>query len=718
MFVSVSAAPAPNRTIPCAMPNPTPPIAARRPVVLTAHGDDRADDWFWLRERDSPDVLEYLRAENAYTAARMAPHQALQNALYDELKGHVLETDTGAPIPWGPWSYFVRTTEGQQYATHCRVPRGVTPREAGPQASGGEASPSGREPQASGGEEVLVLDENVVAHGHDYFRLGDLAISPDHRVAAYTVDFTGGERYELRFRDIASGADVDEVIPDVYYSLAWSADSSTIFYTRPDEAMRPFEVWRHTRGTPVADDARVFRDDDERFDVWVHRSRSGEYIFIGSDSRTTSEVLLIPADDVATEPRVVAPRVDGVEYGVDHRGQDLVIWSNVDGKTNFELFRAPVDTPGREHWVTQIPHDPEVRLAHASAFRDFVLLYERTRGLERLRVLHDDGNVGEIALPDPVYSVWPGGTREFDTDVIRYQYSSLVRPLSSFDYHVTAGRSVLVKPQPVPGYDHEQYVAAREWAVAGDGTAVPISIVHRRDTPIDGTAPLHVYGYGSYEASIDPTFDVDVLPLLDRGWVYAIAHPRGGGELGRAWYEDGKLAHKMHTFTDFIACADHLVAKGYGDGARVVARGASAGGLLMGAITNLRPDRWLGVVAEVPFVDVLSTMSDPTIPLTVNEWEEWGNPAIEAEYRAMRAYSPYDNLAAGVRYPRLLVTGGLNDPRVQYWEPAKYVAKLRAISPETDVLLKMEMGAGHGGPSGRYVRMRDEAFVLAWMLTL
>ncbi|HEY1739485.1 MAG TPA: S9 family peptidase [Acidimicrobiia bacterium] len=687
------------------MPEVHPPIAPRRPTTLAAHGDERVDDWFWLRERDSPEVLDYLRAENDYTAARMGAFQSHQDALFEELKAHVRETDVGAPAPWGPWAYFARTTEGQQYARHCRIPRHTKPAD---EPGVGEA----------GAGEQIVLDENTVAEGHDYFRLGDLAISPDHSVAAYTVDFNGGERYELRFRDIESGRDVDETIPDVYYSLAWSADSRTVFYTRPDDTMRPFEVWRHTRGTSVSDDTRAYHEADERFDAWVHASRSGEYIFFGSDSRITSEVSLLPAASPEGTPRVVAPRVDGVEYGVDHRGDDLVIWSNVDGKTNFELYRAPVAAPQRDSWTTLVPHDLGVRLAHASAFRDFVLLYERTRGLERLRVLHDDGSIDEIALPDPVYSVWPGGTREFATNVLRYQYSSLVRPHSAFDYDVGARTNTLVKQQPVPGYDHEQYVAEREWATAPDGTAVPISIVHRRDTPVDGTAPLLVYGYGSYEASIDPTFDVDVLPLLDRGWVYAIAHPRGGGELGREWYENGKLAHKMHTFTDFIACADHLVAESYGDGARVIARGASAGGLLMGAITNLRPDRWRGVVAEVPFVDVLSTMSDPSIPLTVNEWEEWGNPAIADEYGSMRAYSPYDNLAAGVRYPKLLVTGGLNDPRVQYWEPAKYVAKLRAISPDTDVLLKMEMGAGHAGPSGRYDRMRDEAFVLTWMLDI
>ncbi len=673
-----------------------PPRAPRRPVELVAHGDVRVDDFFWLRERDDPAVVEYLTAENAHTTAATAGAAATREALFEELRSHVLETDMSAPTPWGPWAYYARTVEGQQYAIHCRRPRDA----AGPASD------------FTDGNETVLLDGNELAGDAEYFNIGDVAVSPDQNLIAYTVDFAGSERYELRVRDVASGADIDSVT-DVYYGLAWSADNRTLFYVRPDEAMRPFQVWRHALGAPASDDVLVWQEDDERFDVWLHSTRSTEYIVFGADSRTTSEAYLVPTGDPASAPRVVVPRRDGVEYHVDHRGDDLLIWSNEDAATNFALFSAPVTDPSRSTWRTLLAHDPDVRIAQALAFAEFIVVYERADGLERLRVL-PSGAV--IALPDPVYSVWPSANREYNATTFRYEYSSPVQPRSVYDFDVATGTSTLVRRQPVPAYDPGEYIAEREWATARDGVRVPISIVRKRTTAVDGRAPLLLYGYGAYEASMDPIFDADVLPLLDRGWVYAIAHPRGGGELGRGWWDDGHLAAKMNTFTDFISCADHLAARGYADGARIAARGGSAGGLLMGAVTMLAPQRWWRVVAEVPFVDVLSTMSDPTIPLTIIEWEEWGNPADPDDYAAMRAYSPYDNVQQGVRYPDLLVTGGLNDPRVQYWEPAKLVAKLRVLSPDTRVLLKMEMGAGHHGASGRYDAWRDEAFVLAFLI--
>ena len=670
-----------------------PPKAARRPTTLAAHGSERVDDWFWLRERDNPEVLAYLEAENAYTANVTEPTAVLQSTLFEEIRSHVQEDDVSAPLPWGPWLYFSRTAEGSEYAIHERAAR--------------------TEPD----ERNVFLDQNLLAAGHDFFALGDLSVSPDHATVAYTFEFDGAELYSLRFRDIATGKDHDDEIEGVYYSLGWASDSRTIFYTRPDDAMRPFQIWRHALATPAAEDVCVFQEDDERYDIGVSRSRSGAYIFIGAQSRVTSECWYIDAESPIDAPTCIEARREGIEYDVEHQGDRFVVWSNEDEKTNFEIFTTPTSAPGRNSWTSLVAYEPAVRIAHVSAFAGFLLSYERTNGLERLRIIHNDGRIGLIPMPDPVYTTWPSAMREFDTSTIRYEYSSLVRPRTLFEHDVMTGTSVVVKEQPVPNYDRTLYSTVREWATAADGTNVPISLVFRTDTPLDGTAALYLYGYGSYEASMDPTFDAGVLPMLDRGWVYAIGHPRGGGEMGRAWYEDGKMLHKMNTFTDFIACADHLVAAKYCDGKRIVARGGSAGGLLMGAITNLRPDRWLGIVAEVPFVDVVSTMSDASIPLTVNEWEEWGNPSIEVEYRAMMEYSPYDNLDPNAQYPRLLVTGGLNDPRVQYWEPAKYVAKLRAISPATDVLLKMEMGAGHRGPSGRYDAWRDEAFTLAWILT-
>jgi oligopeptidase B len=664
-----------------------PPRAPRRPTELRAHGDTRVDDYFWLRERDDPEVRVYLEAENAYTTAATAVAAKARDELFAELRAHVQETDVSAPVPDGPWEYYGRTVEGLQYGIQCRRPRG------------------------SSGPETVLLDGNALAGDSSYFRIGDAETSPSQQRLAYSVDFNGSERYELRVRDLATGADVDSV-PNVYYSVAWG-DEETVFYTRPNDAMRPHQLWRHVVGASPEHDALVLQEDDERFEVWVQRSRSDSFVLFGVSSFTTSEVWLIPTSDPTSAPRVVAARREGVEYHVEHRGDELLIWTNDDDATNFALYAARLDDLARDHWRTVVPHDPDVRISQAVAFARFTILYERTNGLERLRVLEGDMT---IELPDPVYSVWPGANREFDPSVFRYEYSSLVQPRSAYDYDVAAGTSTLVRRQPVPEYDPEQYVATREWATAADGTSVPISLVRRRDTPLDGTAPLLIYGYGAYEYSIDPAFDVDVLPLLDRGWVYAIAHPRGGGELGRPWYDDGHLRNKINSFTDFIACADHLVASGLVDGRRVAARGASAGGLLMGGVLVLAPERWWKIVAEVPFVDLLSTMSDPSIPLTVNEWEEWGNPADAGDYAAMRVYSPYDNIRAGVRYPAMLVTGGLNDPRVQYWEPAKFVAKLRAVSPQTPVLLKMEMGAGHSGPSGRYDAWRDEAFVLAFLL--
>ena len=672
---------------------PTPPTVTQQPKVLTAHGHDRQDPWFWLRERDNPEVAKYLEAENAFTAAVMAPTASLQEELFEEIRSHVQEDDVSAPLPWGPWLYFSRTVEGAQYAIHERAPRDRP------------------------GERTTFLDQNVLADGHDFFALGDLSVSPDHSIVAYSFDYDGAELYSLRFRNITTGLDLDDEIEGAYYSLAWASDSRTIFYTRPDAAMRSYQVWRHALGTPSNEDVCVFQEDDERYDVGVGRTLSGEYILLGTQSRVTAECWYIPADAPFDAPRCIEPRIEGVEYDVDHQGDHFVIWTNESGKTNFEIFTTPTSSPGRSAWTSLVAYDPAVRIAHVSAFANFLLSYERTNGLERLRIIHPDGRTELVRMPDPVFTVWPSAMREYDTPTVRYEYSSLVRPRTLFDYHVADGVSTVVKEQPVPNFDRTLYTTTREWAVAADGAQVPISLVFRNDTTLDGTAPLYLYGYGSYEASMDPTFSAAVLPLLDRGWVYAIGHPRGGGEMGRGWYEDGKMLLKMNTFTDFIACADHLVAKKYCDGDRIVARGGSAGGLLMGAITNLRPDRWRGIVAEVPFVDVVSTMSDASIPLTVNEWEEWGNPAIETEYNAMMAYSPYDNLDPSATYPRLLVTGGLNDPRVQYWEPTKYVAKLRAISPRTDVLLKMDMGAGHRGPSGRYEAWRDEALVYAWMLT-
>jgi oligopeptidase B len=678
----------------------TPPVAPRRPTPLVAHHDERVDDWFWLRDRDDAAVLDYLQAENAYTEAVLAPLDGLREELFDEIRGRVQETDVSAPVRRGEWEYLTRTYEGSQYGVHCRRPVGVVD------------------------AEEVVLDENLLAEGHEYFALGGFALSPDQATLAYAVDVTGGERYELRFRDLTTGQDLAEVVPDVSYGLGWANDNRTIFFTRNDEAMRPWQVWRHEIGAPDTADALVRQEDDDRFYASVGRTRTGRFVVMSFDSKLTSEVWLIDTDAPADPPRVVEPRVQGVEYGVEHHvGRDgverLFVLTNDGGAENFRLMEAPVTSPGRASWSEVLAHRPDVRLERVDAFADHLVISERSAGLEQIRIrrFSDDAD-WQIEMPDPVYSTGVGANAEFETSTLRFEYTSLVAPLTSFDYDFATRSLAVVKRQPVlGGYDPDQYETTREWATAGDGTRVPISVVHRRCVPLDGTAPMLLYGYGSYEISIDPTFSSARLSLLERGVVFAIAHVRGGGELGRHWYEDGKLERKTNTFTDFIAAAEHLVGAGYTSPARLAARGGSAGGLLMGAVANLRPDLFRAVVAEVPFVDCLTTILDETLPLTVTEWEEWGNPVVDEDiYRLMKSYAPYDNVVAQ-DYPALLVTAGLNDPRVSYWEPAKWVAKLRATKTDDRLLvLKTELGAGHSGPSGRYDAWKDEALVYAFLL--
>jgi len=678
----------------------TPPSARRVPHVLTTHGDDRIDDWFWLRNRDDPEVISYLEAENAYADAMLAPLAPVRDRIFEEIKSRVQETDESAPVAEGPWEYTSRTSEGAQYAIHCRRPRG-----AGPDAAS------------------VVLDENLLAGDHDYFALGGFEVTPDHAVLAYSIDFNGGERYTLRFRDLSTGADLPDVVDDVTYGLAWADDARTCFYVRPDDAMRPHEVWRHALGTPAADDVLVLREDDERFFLGVERTRSGRFVLIDASSKLTSEVWFVPSETPETEPRVIAPRDHGHEYTVEHHWSEergdrfLIVTNQGGGARNFELVAAPCVDPARQYWTPVVPHRDDVKLDAVNAFAEHFVLSERADGLERLRVMHvESGEMHEIEMPDPVYSVGVGPNAEFETTTLRYGYTSLVAPATDVDYDMDTRRATIVKTQPVlGGYDATQYVSARLWATASDGTRIPMSLVHRRDTPIDGSAPALLYGYGSYEISTDPSFRSSRLSLLDRGFVYAIAHVRGGGEMGRAWYEAGRLEHKANTFTDFVACTQHLIEQRYTSATRLAARGGSAGGLLMGAVVNLRPDLFAAIVAEVPFVDVVTTMLDPTLPLTITEWEEWGDPREPDAYARMKAYSPYDNVRAA-DYPALLVTTGLNDPRVQYWEPAKWVAKLREMSTSgRPIYLRTEMGAGHGGPSGRYDAWRDEATVLAFV---
>ena len=683
-------------------------------MVLRHGGDERVDDWHWLRDRDDPAVRAYLELENAFTQTGLAHTAALRARVFDDIKGRVQETDVSAPVRRRDWEYFTRTIEGHEYAVHCRRPTGST---------------SPPDPEAAPGStlgEEIVLDENVLAAGVEYFALRGLALSPAQAQIAYAVDFTGGELATLRFRELATGRDLDDEIDGVYYGLAWANDERTVFYVRPDDAIRPHQVWRHVLGSPASDDVLVYQEDDERFGVGLGRTRTGRFLVIGIESKTTSEAHLIDADDVTASLRLDAPREQGVEYHVEHhheghpdgRGDRLFIITNADGAANFKLMASGLEATSRAEWNEIVPHRADVRLQDVDAFAGHLVLSERAAGLEQLRVLTiADGTERLVAMADDVYSAWVGPNAEFDTTTFRYGYTSLVVPVSDIDEDLTTGSRVVVKTQPVHGYDPSELETHRLWATAGDGTSIPISIVHRRDLPRDGRAPLLLYGYGSYEVSIDPIFSTSRVSLLERGVAYAIAHVRGGGELGRPWYDDGKLEHKKNTFTDFVACAEHLVAEGYTSPDRLVARGGSAGGLLMGAVANLRPDLFRAIVAEVPFVDCLTTMLDDSLPLTITEWEEWGDPVHDpAIYDYIKSYAPYDNVTAQ-DYPAFLVTAGLNDPRVQYWEPAKWVAKLRETATGVAPLfLKTDLGAGHHGPSGRYESWKEEAFVLAFVL--
>ena len=678
-----------------------PPPAKRVPVERTHHGDTVVDEYAWLRDKDGTGTVAYLAAENAWTEAQLAHTKPLQEKLFGEIKARILETDLSVPMRRRGWWYFTRTEEGKQYPIHFR--KRAT--DADTPHAPAEATP-----------EELLLDQNIEAGDSDFFSVGALDVSPDSRLLAWSADLAGAEVYELRFRDLTSGDELPDVVPGTYYGSAWSDDNRTFFYVRPDEAMRPYQLWRHELGTAADDDILVYEEADERFYLGVGTTKDDRFILLHVGSKVTDEVWYLPAGDPTGAFTVVQPREQDVEYGVEHHGDRFFVVTNADGAEDFKLMEAPDTAPGRANWTEVVPHRPGVKLGGIDVFTDHYVLYERTEGTRRIRVHRlSDGDEHLIEQPEEV-STASGGSAEFDTRVMRYGYTSMVTPSSVFDYDMDTRQRVLLKQQPVlGGYDAELYATERQWATAHDGTRVPISLVYRRDRAPGGPAML--YGYGSYEASMDPGFSSIRLSLLDRGFVFAIAHIRGGGEMGRRWYTDGKLLAKRNTFTDFIAAAEHLVAEGWTTSAQLAIRGGSAGGLLVGAVVNERPDLFGAVVAEVPFVDALNTILDPTLPLTVMEWEEWGNPLEDpAVYAYMKSYAPYENVEAKA-YPPMLVTAGLNDPRVSYWEPAKWVAKLRIAKTDTNrLLLKTEMGAGHMGPSGRYDAWREESLVLAFLL--
>ncbi len=667
-----------------------PPIAQRRPVERRLHGETVVDQYSWMRDRENPEVVAYLEEENAYTES-MTDHLApLRERIFNEIKDRTQETDLAVPAKRGDYWYSTRTEEGRPYRIWVRM-------QGGPD-----------------GAETVLLDENTSAEGHDYFMLANFSVSPDAAIVGYSIDTDGGERYTTHFRDTDTGHDLDDEIPNTYYGAAWASDSTHYFYTVTDAAMRPWQVWRHRLGTEASSDVLVFQEDDERYYVGVQRSRSGDFIFIVTGSAVTSDVRCVPADDPEAEPAVVQSRVEGVEYSVDHRGDEFWIVTN-DGALDGRLLRMPIAGGAA---VEVVAHNPGSKLEYPDCFADHVVVWGRHDGLPAALIVDPvDGSASYLGLDESVYELGPGANYEFETNLLRYGFESPVTPSSVFDHDIVSGDRTLLKQQEVLGdFVSSKYTTRREWVRAGDGSLIPISVVYRTDTPLDGAAPLVVYAYGAYEISMPARFSIPRLSLLDRGVVYAIAHVRGGGEMGKSWYEQGKLANKMNTFTDLIDATRHLTDAGYGDPGKVAVRGASAGGLTVGAAVNLDPGCFRAVVAEVPFVDVVNTMLDESLPLTIVEWEEWGNPNVEEEYGWLRAYAPYENLT-NVDYPSMLITAGLNDPRVQYWEPAKWTAELRTTATgDRPVLLKTEMGAGHFARSGRYDVWKDEAFVLAFVL--
>lgn len=673
-----------------------PPAAKVHPRSLVKHGHTRVDDYFWLRERENPEVIAYLEAENEYTTAMMAHTEELQEQLFEEIRGRIKQDDSTVPFREGNYFYYTRYEEGKEYPIYARK-RG-----------------------SLDAEEEVMLDANILAEGHDFFSIGAWTVTENERVLAYAVDTQGRRFYTVFFKDLESGELLSDRIDSVTSDVAWANDNRTLFYAKQDpETLRSFRIYRHLLGAGAADDELIYEESDAEFSTYVFKTKTKKYLMIGSFQTLSSEYRYLDANDPSGQFAVVLPREAEHEYSVDHFGEHFYIVTNDEAK-NFRLVRAPVTHPDREHWEEVIPHRSDVLLQGIEVFRDNLVLSERQDGLTKLRIMHWDGSGDHyLEFGEPAYAAYIHVNRDIESSVLRYGYTSMTTPNSVFDYDMDAREKELLKQDEVlGGFRSDNYVTERLHAPARDGASVPVSVVYRAGMRLNGTNPLLLYGYGSYGASMDATFNAARLSLLDRGVVYAIAHVRGGQELGRSWYEDGKLLNKKNTFTDFVDVAEYLVAEGFADRDRLFAEGGSAGGLLMGAVTNMRPDLWRGVLAHVPFVDVVTTMLDESIPLTTSEYDEWGNPNDREYYDYILSYSPYDNVE-GRDYPNILVTTGLHDSQVQYWEPAKWVAKLRALKTDDNVLLlKTHMEAGHGGLSGRYRRYRDTAFHYAFLLDL
>ena len=684
-----------------------PPLAPRRPHTTTWHGVELVDDYAWLRDdnwqevmrdpkRLAPEIRAYLEAENAYCDAQLSDTNLLQADLFTEMKGRLKENDSTVPAPDGPYAYYSSFVAGGQYPLLARRPR-------------------------DGGAETVLLDGNAEAKGKRYWDLGISHHSPDHTLLAYSSDDRGSELYTVRIRDLRTCRDLADEIPDTRGGLVWANDSRTLFYVRLDEHHRPLQVYRHVVGTPVTDDVLVYEEKDTGFYVALGSTQSGKFVLIDAHDHQTSEVYLIDADAPTAPMRLVEPRQHGHEYSVEHNGDRLFVSTNSAGAEDFRICEAPLASPTMANWRELIAHRPGRLILDTVLFRDHMVRLEREDGLPRI-IVHrlKDGAEHTIAFPEEAYALGMAPGYEFDTTTLRFVYSSMTTPAETYDYDMETRARTLRKRQEVPsGHNAADYVTRRVYAPAPDGETVPVSILYRRDTPLDGSAPLFLYGYGAYGISIPASFSTTRLSLVDRGFIYAIAHVRGGKDKGYRWYTGGKLTNKVHTFTDFIAAGDYLVAQGFTQRGRIVANGGSAGGMLMGVIANMAPELFLGIIADVPFVDVLNTMLDKDLPLTPPEWPEWGNPiASKEDFETILSYSPCENVVAKP-YPHIFAYGGLTDPRVTYWEPAKWIARLRELNTSDNlILLKINMEAGHGGASGRYEQLKEIAADYAFALKI
>ena len=676
-----------NKEVVAIKPEIKAPVARVVPSAVIYGTENYIDNYAWLKNKADPEVINYLQAENKYTEEKTKESEVFQKKLYDEMVTRIKETDVSAPYKLGNYYYYTKTEAGKQYKIYCRKYYNIS------------------------GPEEIILDPNALAGEAKYFDVGAFEVSPNGKYLAYSIDNNGSEAYTTYVKDMELNQVLNDQIPNTSSSLKWANDNQTFFYTTLDNAKRPFQVYRHRLTADPKEDSLIYHERDESYYLGVSKSKNSSYIFINSSSQITSEVRYIDANKPFSLVNIVIPRKNGVEYYVENRDKNFYILTN-DNAQNFKLVIAPVTEPSERSWREIIPHWDAVKIDSFEVFRDFLVVAERENAQKKLLVVNmRNFDIKYIDVPEPVYDVNLTDNHDYNSDYVRFNYESLTTPESVYDYNMQVGIKDVVKQKDVlGGYNPANYESERVYAKAADGAMIPISLVRKKGTPKDGKSPLYLYAYGSYGMSMDPYFDSSRLSLLDRGFTYAIAHIRGGGDMGRKWYEEGKFLKKKNTFNDFISSAEYLINEKYTSKDKLVISGGSAGGLLMGAVTNMRPDLFKTVVADVPFVDVINTMMDPTLPLTVIEYDEWGNPNKKEYYDYMKSYSPYDNVAAKA-YPNMLVTGGLNDPRVGYWEPAKLVAKLRTLKLDNNLLLlKTNMGAGHGGSSGRYDYLKEKAF--------